>query len=73
MKTELNLHNTNEMKTSRGYRLKVSTHSLIKSLQELTRDDTDAVLTESCLMLYKKVLSEKENNLLTGNKERRQC
>ncbi len=73
LKTEFNLITANEMKISRGYRLKVSTHSLIKSLQELTRDDTDTVLTESCIMLYKKVLSEKENNLSTGNKEKRQC
>jgi hypothetical protein len=69
LKTEINLINTNETKISRGYRLKISTHSLIKGLQELTRDDTDTVLTESCLMLYKKVLTEKENNLLNNNKE----
>lgn len=52
-----------ELKISRGYRLKVSTHNLIKSLQELTQSDSDAILTQSCLMLYKKVLEEKENIL----------
>jgi len=52
-----------ELRISKGYRLKISTHSLIKSLQELTRDDADAVLTESCLLLYKKVISEKENKV----------
>lgn len=58
-----------ELRTSKGYRLKISTHNLIKSLQELTQNDADAVLTESCLMLYKKVIEEKENNLNNSKKE----
>lgn len=58
-----------EQRIAKGYRLKVSTHSLIKSLQELTKYDADTVITESCLLMYKKVLSEKENNLFKNNRE----
>ena len=37
-------------KIARGYRLKPETHNLIKSLQELTRNDADEVLNASCMM-----------------------
>lgn len=37
-------------KTAKGYRLKPETHNLIKSLQELTRNDADEVLNASCMM-----------------------
>lgn len=50
----------NDLKTSKGYRLKLSTHAMIKSLQELTGSDADTVLTESVLLMYKKVITEKE-------------
>jgi hypothetical protein len=52
-----------ELRTSKGYRLKVSTHNLIKSLQELTREDADTVITQSCLLMYKKVIEGKEKNI----------
>ncbi len=61
MPEENNESRKTELRTSKGYRLKVSTHSLIKSLQELTKYDADTVITQSCLLMYKKVLSEKEN------------
>jgi hypothetical protein len=51
-----------ERRTSKGYRLKSSTHSLIKSLQVLTQKDVETVISESCLLLYKKIISEKEKN-----------
>ncbi|MBN8584191.1 MAG: hypothetical protein J0M37_03785 [Ignavibacteria bacterium] len=50
-----------ELRTARGYRLKLSTHQMIKSLQELTGSDADTVLTESVLLMYKKVIAEKES------------
>lgn len=50
-----------ELRTARGYRLKLSTHAMIKSLQELTGSDADTVLTESVLLMYKKVIAEKES------------
>lgn len=52
-----------ELRTSKGYRLKVSTHNLIKSLQELTGSDVDGVLTQSCILLYKQILLKKEQKL----------
>ncbi|HWA05439.1 MAG TPA: hypothetical protein VG961_02745 [Ignavibacteria bacterium] len=55
-----------ELRTSKGYRLKLSTHNLIKSLQELTSNDADTVITESLLLMYKKVLAEKESNIKTN-------
>jgi len=51
-----------EIKTSKGYRLKLSTHSMIKSLQELSGSDADSVITQSCLLLYKQILEKKEKN-----------
>ena len=53
----------NDLKTSKGYRLRLSTHSMIKSLQELTGNDADGVITESCILLYKKIIEKKEENL----------
>lgn len=63
MLNKINALNNIEKKTSKGYRLKLSTHSMIKNLQELTGNNADGVITQSCILLYKKVLSEKENNL----------
>ena len=39
-----------QVKISRGYRLKPETHKLIRSLQDLTRNDADEVLNASCMM-----------------------
>lgn len=61
MKIENSDIKNKELRTSKGYRLKVSTHNLIKSLQELTQYDTDTVITESCLLMYRKILNEREN------------
>ena len=61
MKIEIPDMKKKELRTSKGYRLKVSTHNLIKSLQELTQYDTDTVITESCLLMYRKILNEREN------------
>jgi len=66
MKIEDSETKKKELRTSKGYRLKVSTHNLIKSLQELTRNDADTVITESILLMYKKVLAEKESNIKTN-------
>lgn len=57
-----------EIKTSKGYRLKLSTHSMIKSLQALIGSDADGVITQSCLLFYKKVIKEKEQNLNNNSK-----
>ncbi|MBL8017286.1 MAG: hypothetical protein JNK43_08455 [Ignavibacteria bacterium] len=41
-----------QLRISRGYRLKRSTHDLIKDLQNMTGKDCDAVLESSCRMYY---------------------
>ncbi len=61
--TDTNVNNNNELKTSKGYRLKISTHAMIKSLQELTGGDADGVITRSCILLYKQIIEKKEENL----------
>ena len=63
MKIEIPDMKKKELRTSKGYRLKVSTHNLIKSLQELTGSDVDGVLTQSCILLYKQILLKKEQKL----------
>ena len=52
-----------ELKTSKGYRLKISTHAMIKGLQELTGSDADLVITKSCILFYKQLLESKEQNI----------
>jgi hypothetical protein len=47
---------------SRGYRLEPSTHNMIKSLEQITRQDADSVISESCALYYKKLFEEKENS-----------
>ncbi len=51
-------------KTAKGYRLKPETHNLIKSLQELTRNDADEVLNASCMMYLSYVAGK---NFEAGN------
>jgi hypothetical protein len=58
--------NNNSIKVSKGYRLRLSTHSLIKNLQVITSLSSDQVLSKSCMMYYKTILEqtniEKTNN-----------
>lgn len=44
-----------DKKISRGYRLKLSTHSLIDELEKLMKTSKDVVITEAISILYKKV------------------
>jgi len=53
-------------KIARGYRLKPETHNLIKSLQELTRNDADEVLSASCMMYLSFVAGK---NFEAGNQK----
>lgn len=50
----INMKNHDEKK-SRGYRLKLSTHSLIDELEKLMNTSKDVVITEAVSILYKKV------------------
>lgn len=46
------------MKISRGYRLRVKTHNLIKNLQVITSLSSDQVLSKSCMLYYKTILEQ---------------
>ncbi len=48
------------LKISRGYRLKQATHALIKNLQDLTNSNSERVISKSC-KLYLREIFEKEN------------
>jgi hypothetical protein len=48
-------------KISRGYRLEPTTHSMIKSLRQITLESSDAVISKSCALYYRKLFEEKEN------------
>jgi len=39
-------------KTSKGYRLRPQTHSLINEIQQILRVDQDTIITKACRMLY---------------------
>jgi hypothetical protein len=53
----------NSQKISRGYRLKLSTHKLIKSLQELTENDSDFVINMSCRLFMQKITQVNFNKI----------
>lgn len=44
--------NKKKIKTSKGYRLKVSTHKLIDKMQFMLEADQDTVITKACRLLY---------------------
>ena len=58
------MKNNNMLKISRGYRLKRSTHNLIKNLQEITHTDSDTVLNRSCMLYYKTILEQSEKTMI---------
>ena len=60
-----------QIKTSRGYRLKPSTHRLIKSLGEITQTDSDKVLEASCTLYYRQIFKIEENKKLTITAQRK--
>lgn len=60
-----------QVKTSRGYRLKPSTHRLIKSLEEITQTDSDKVLEASCTLYYRKLFRIEENEKITISAQRK--
>lgn len=58
----------NSLRIARGYRLKVSTHNMIKNLSELTGMDSDTLITQAFLLLNKKILEENDT-IFKNNKE----
>jgi len=47
-------------KTSKGYRLKVSTHRLIDKIQTIMKADQDKVITTACRKLYKELRKKRQ-------------
>jgi hypothetical protein len=48
------------VKISRGYRLKPSTHKLIKSLESIAALDTDTILSNSCKLFLKTLMQNEK-------------
>jgi hypothetical protein len=48
------------VKISRGYRLKPSTHKLIKSIEVITDYDTDTIISNSCRLFLKTVVQNEK-------------
>ncbi|HQY53430.1 MAG TPA: hypothetical protein PK294_13775 [Ignavibacteria bacterium] len=44
-----------EIKTSRGYRLKISTHVLIEKIQKLINSSKDSVISNSVRLYYERL------------------
>ena len=51
----------NITKTSRGYRLKDSTHSLIEKIQLLISGSKDTVISRAVRLYYNQIINEKKN------------
>ncbi|MCX7877614.1 MAG: hypothetical protein N2510_03115 [Ignavibacteria bacterium] len=49
-----------DLKISRGYRMKLSTHNMIKNLSEMTGMDIDTLISQACLLLNKRIIEERE-------------
>jgi len=49
-------------KSSRGYRLKTSTHRLIDKIQLMISADQDTVITRACKLLYKELKTLENKN-----------
>ena len=62
-----------EIKTSRGYRLKISTHVLIEKIQKLINSSKDSVISNSVRLYYERLnqdlkISEVNKKLSKKNK-----
>ena len=55
------------LKISRGYRLRQATHALIKNLQDLTNSDTEEVISKSCRLYLKKLFEIEKSDKLNIN------
>lgn len=51
-------------KTSRGYRLKDSTHNMIEKIQLLISGSKDTVISRAVRMYYNQIINERKNIIL---------
>ena len=54
----------NSLKTSKGYRLKDSTHTLIEKIQLLINGSKDTVISRAARLYYNQILNERKNTVL---------
>lgn len=60
----INNKKKNSIKTSKGYRLKNSTHSMIEKIQLLINGSKDTVISRAVRMYYNQIINEKKNIVL---------
>ena len=58
----------NSTKTSKGYRLKDSTHSLIEKIQLLINGSKDIVISKAVRMYYNQIINERKIIVLENKK-----
>lgn len=61
----------NEIRISRGYRLKRTTHDLLKNLQLITGEDCDTIIEDSCRMYYSHYIQKLEEKKFNKKKDHR--
>jgi len=58
----------NSLKTSKGYRLKDSTHSMIQKIQLLIDGSKDTVISRAVRLYYNQIINERKNIVLENKK-----
>lgn len=58
----------NNLKTSKGYRLKESTHGLIEKIQLIISGSKDTVISRAVRLYYNQIIDEKKKIVLEVKK-----
>lgn len=61
----------NEIRISRGYRLKRTTHDLLKNLQLITGEDCDTIIGDSCRMYYSNYIQQLDEKKSNNSKDKK--
>lgn len=61
----------NVSKTSKGYRLKDSTHSLIEKIQLLINGSKDIVVSRAVRLYYNQINNERKNSVSENKKAKK--
>lgn len=56
-----NINKKNILKTSKGYRLKDSTHSKIEKIQLLINGSKDTVISRAVRLYYNQIINKRKN------------
>lgn len=63
-----NYKKKNSLKTSKGYRLKDSTHTLIERIQLLINGSKDTVISRAVRMYYNQIINERKNTIIENKR-----